>query len=422
MDDPSSYIVILVTLLFSAFFSGSEIAFVAANRLKIEVDNNAGKLSGKILSGFIKNSDRFIAAMLIGNNIALVVYGMYFADLINPFLETLLSNDALVMLFQTIIATIIILVTAEFLPKVFFQINPNSILNYVAIPLFLMNLILYIPTAFTLMLSRGILTLMGAKSGKTENVFTKTDLMHFVQDATERIKDNSDIDHEIKFLQNALDFTKIRVRDCMVPRTEIVALDIETDIETLRSKFVETGFSKIVIYRDDIDHIIGYVHSFDLFKKPHSIKQILLPISVIPEAMPSKQVMELFARQSGNVAIVVDEFGGTSGLITIEDLIEEIFGEIEDEHDKEDWVEQQIDENKYLFSARHEVDYLNEQYQLNLPEDEDYETLGGLILNYLERIPEKNDVLELAEINLQITIVEVTDRRIELVEVVRVDV
>ncbi len=416
MDDPSSYIVILAALLFSAFFSGSEIAFVAANRLKIEVDNNAGKLSGKILSKFLKQTDRFIATMLIGNNIALVVYGMYYADLINPFLETFLSNEALVMLFQTIFATILILVTAEFLPKVFFQINPNAILNYLAIPLFLINIILYLPTAFTLMLSRGILLIMGAKSGKTDNVFTKNDLMHFVQDANERIKENSEIDHEIKFLQNALDFTKIRVRDCMVPRTEIVALDIETDMETLRSKFVESGYSKIVIYRDDIDHIIGYVHSFDLFKKPSSIKQILLPISVIPEAMPSKQVMELFARQSGNVAIVVDEFGGTSGLITIEDLIEEIFGDIEDEHDKEDWVEQQIDESSYLFSARHEVDYLNERYGFKLPEDEDYETLGGLILNYLERIPEKGDELELSEIQMKLTVVGVTDRRIELVE------
>lgn len=421
MDDPSSYMIILTTLFFSAFFSGSEIAFVAANRLKIEVDNNAGKLSGKILSRFLKNPDRFIATMLMGNNIALVVYGIYFAALINPFLESVFYNDALIMVFQTILATLLILVTAEFLPKVFFQINPNSILNYLAIPLFIVKWILFIPTWLTLMMAQGILSLIGVKSGKTENVFTKTDLMHFVQDVNERIHENSDIDHEIKFLQNALDFSKIRVRDCMVPRTEIIAFDVETDMETLRAKFVESGFSKIVIYRDDIDHIIGYVHSFDLFKKPNSIKQILLPVSIIPEAMPSKQVMELFARQSGNIAIVVDEFGGTSGLITIEDLIEEIFGEIEDEHDKEDWVEQQIDANKFLFSARHEVDYLNDQYHLNLPEDEDYETLGGLILNYLERIPEKGDVLELKEINLSISVVQVTDRRIELVEVERVD-
>ena len=419
MDEPSSYLVILVSLLFSAFFSGSEMAFVAANRLKIELDNNAGKLPGKIISNFVKQSDRFIATMLIGNNIALVIYGMYFADLINPFLETFLTNNAVVMISQTILATVIILVTAEFLPKVFFQINPNSILTYVALPLFIINLILYVPTAFTLMLSQGILKIMGVKSGKTENVFTKTDLMYFVQDVNMRIKENSDIDHEIKFLQNALDFSKIRVRDCMVPRTEILALDVETDIEVLRAQFVKTGFSKIIVFRDDIDHIIGYVHSFDLFKKPTSIKQILLPIPVIPEAMPSKQVMELFARQSGNVALVVDEFGGTSGLITIEDLIEEIFGDIEDEHDKEDLIEEQIDEHRFLFSARHEVDYLNEQYRLNLPEDEDYDTLGGLILNYLERIPEKGDTLELSEIHMTITITEVSDRRIELVEITK---
>ncbi len=420
MDDPSSYIVIFVTLVFSAFFSGSEIAYVAANRLKIEVDNNAGKLSGKILSRFLKYPDRFISTMLIGNNIALVIYGMYFADLVNQPLFYVFGNEALVVLFQTLLATILILVTAEFLPKVFFQINPNSILNVVAIPLFVLYIILFIPTEFVLSLARLFLRLMGIKPEKTEQVFTKVDLLHFVQDANERIAHNSDIDHEIKFLQNALDFSKIRVRDCMVPRTEIEALDIETDIEVLRTKFIETGLSKILIYREDIDHVIGYVHSFDLFKKPSSVKQILLPISVIPEAMPSKQLMELFARQSGNIAIVVDEFGGTSGLITIEDLVEEIFGEIEDEHDKEDWVEEQISENHFLLSARHEVDYLNESYAFNLPESEEYDTLGGMILHYLERIPEKGDLLELDELGLQLEITQVTDRRIELVEVRRV--
>lgn len=420
MDDPSSYIVILISLLCSAFFSGSEIAYVAANRLKIEVDNNAGKLSGKILSRFVNYPDRFISAMLIGNNIALVVYGMYFANLVNEPLFNLMNNEALVVLFQTLFATILILVTAEFLPKVFFQINPNSILNVVAIPLFIIYVALFIPTLMVLALARLFLRLMGIKPEKTEKVFTKVDLLHFVQDANQRIAHDSELDHEIKFLQNALDFSKIRVRDCMVPRTDIEALDIESDIEVLRTKFIETGLSKIIIFREDIDHVIGYVHSFDLFKKPNSIKQILLPISVIPEAMPSKQLMELFARQSGNISIVVDEFGGTAGLITIEDLIEEIFGEIEDEHDKEDWIEQHLSENHFLFSARHEVDYLNETYSFNLPETEDYDTLGGLILHYMERIPEKGDLLELKELDLQIEITQVTDRRIELVEVRRV--
>jgi CBS domain containing-hemolysin-like protein len=409
----------LLTLVFSAFFSGSEIAYVAANRLKIEVDNKAGKLSGKILSRFLKYPDRFITTMLIGNNIALVIYGMEFATVIDPVLNTFFS-PGISMLIQTILATILILVTGEFLPKVFFQINPNSILNVVAVPLFVINVILFIPTEFVLSLARLFLRLMGIKPEKTEQVFTKVDLMHFMQDANDRIAHNSDIDHEIKFLQNALDFSKIRVRDCMVPRTEIEALDIETDIEVLRTKFIETGLSKILIYREDIDHVIGYVHSFDLFKKPSSVKQILLPISVIPEAMPSKQLMELFARQSGNIAIVVDEFGGTSGLITIEDLVEEIFGEIEDEHDKEDWVEEQIGENLFLLSARHEVDYLNETYGFNLHESEEYDTLGGMILHYLERIPEKGDALELEELGLHLEITQVSDRRIELVEVRRV--
>ena len=409
----------LLTLVFSAFFSGSEIAYVAANRLKIEVDNKAGKLSGKILSRFLKYPDRFISTMLIGNNIALVIYGMELATVIDPILNTFFS-PGISMLIQTILATILILVTGEFLPKVFFQINPNSILNVVAVPLFVINVILFIPTEFVLSLARLFLLILGIKPEKTEQVFTKVDLMYFVQDANDRIAQNSDIDHEIKFLQNALDFSKIRVRDCMVPRTEIEALDIETDIEVLRTKFIETGLSKILIYREDIDHVIGYVHSFDLFKKPSSVKQILLPISVIPEAMPSKQLMELFARQSGNIAIVVDEFGGTAGLITIEDLVEEIFGEIEDEHYKEDWVEEQIGENLFLLSARHEVDYLNETYGFNLHESEEYDTLGGMILHYLERIPEKGDALELEELGLHIEITQVSDRRIELVEVRRV--
>lgn len=419
MEEPSSYIILFATLVFSAFFSGCEIAFVAANRLKIELDNNAGKLSGKILSRFIKSPERFISTMLMGNNIALVIYGMYFAKIINAPLENWGLNEGSILLIQTLLATILILVTAEFLPKVFFQINPNSILSYVTLPLFLLYYLLYIPTQLVLSVAQLFLRLLKIPKEDTERTFTKIDLMHFVQDANARISQDSDMDHEIKFLQNALDFSGIKARDCMVPRTEVIAVELETDIETVRDKFVETGLSKIIVYRDDIDNIIGYIHSFDLFKKPNSIKQILLPVPIIPEAMPGKQVMTLFARQAGNVAIVVDEFGGTSGLLTIEDLVEEIFGEIEDEHDKEDWIEQEISENHYIFSARHEISYLNEKYHIKLPESEDYDTLGGLVLFYLERIPEKNDILNLEGFRLNLTMVEVTDRRIELVEVLR---
>jgi CBS domain containing-hemolysin-like protein len=415
--DPSNYIVLFATLVFSAFFSGCEIAFVAANRLKIELDNNAGKLSGKILSRFIKSPERFISTMLMGNNIALVIYGMYFAKIINDPLENWGLNEGSILLIQTLLATILILVTAEFLPKVFFQINPNSILSYVTLPLFLLYYLLYIPTQLVLSVAQLFLRLLKIPKEDTERTFTKIDLMHFVQDANARISQDSDMDHEIKFLQNALDFSGIKARDCMVPRTEVIAVELETDIETVRDKFVETGLSKIIVYRDYIDNIIGYIHSFDLFKKPKSIKQILLPIPIIPEAMPGKQVLTLFARQAGNVAIVVDEFGGTAGLLTIEDLVEEIFGEIEDEHDREDWMEQEIAENHFIFSARHEIDYLNETYNIKLPESEEYDTLGGLILYYLERIPEKNDELNLEEFGVNLTIVEVSDRRIDLVEV-----
>jgi CBS domain containing-hemolysin-like protein len=417
MDDPSSYIILFITLTFSAFFSGSEIAFVAANRLKIELDNNAGKISGRILSRFVKVPEQFISTMLMGNNIALVIYGIYFAKIINTPLASWGLNEGSMLLIQTLLATILILVTAEFLPKVFFQINPNSILGYIAVPLFLLFYILYLPTQLVLSVAQLFLKILRIPKEDTASTFTKVDLMHFVQDAQERISEDSDMDHEIKFLQNALDFSQIKARDCMVPRTEIIAVELETDIEIVKDKFIQTGLSKIVVYREDIDHIIGYVHSFDLFKKPSTVKQILLPISVIPEAMPGKQVLALFARQSGNIAIVIDEFGGTSGLLTIEDLIEEIFGEIEDEHDNEEWTEEKINDNQYLFSARHEIDYLNETYSIKLPESDEYDTLGGLILFYLERIPEKGDSLNLDDLNIKIEVTEVTDRRIDLVEI-----
>jgi len=407
-------IFILLSLVASAFFSGTEIAFVTANRLKIELDRSSGKFSGKILSRFVKRPESFISAMLLGNNAALVIYGLCMGLLIEPFLGTFIQSEAAVLILQTIFSTIIILVTAEFLPKAFFQINPNRILSYISVPLVVIYWLLYIPTSFTLMISNVFLRIFGMDTKQTERVFSKVDLDYFVRDMNERMKDESELTNEMQILQNALDFSKIKARDCMIPRTEIIAMDLDEDIETLRSKFVESGLSKILIYRDSIDNIIGYVHSFELFKKPSAIKQILLPIPVVPEAMPGKEMLELFARQSGNIAIVVDEFGGTSGLITIEDLIEEIFGEIEDEHDHEELIEEKIDDRTFLFSARQEIDYLNETYHLNLPEMEDFDTLGGMVLYYLESIPEKGAHFSLD--NCEIEVIEVSDRRVDLVQ------
>lgn len=419
MDDTELIITVFFTLLASAFFSGTEIAFVSANRLKIELDRSAGTVSGKILSRFVKKPESFISAMLLGNNAALVIYGLCMGMLLEPVIRMMIPNEAVVLIIQTILSTLLILVTAEFLPKAIFQINPNRILSFTAIPLFIIYFLLYIPTSITLMFSNIFLRLFRMDTRQTERVFSKVDLDYFVRDMNERLKEESELTNEMQILQNALDFSKVKARDCMIPRTEIIAMEIDEDIEDLRQKFVETGLSKIIIYRDNIDNIIGYVHSFELFKKPNAIKQILLPMPVVPESVPGKELLELFARQSGNIAVVVDEFGGTSGLITIEDLIEEIFGDIEDEHDHEELIEEQIDENTFIFSARQEIDYLNENYNLNLPEMEDFDTLGGMVLYYLESIPEKGDKFKLE--NTEIEVIEVSDRRVELIRLIHTD-
>ena len=412
--DPSSIIIILIALTASAFFSGMEIAFITANRLKIELDSQKGSLSGKVLSNFVKHDSRFIATMLLGNNIALVVYGIWMAKLMEPWIFPLVGgSEALTLLIQTVLSTLLILVTAEFLPKATFQINPNRVLQFLFFPLVVIYTILYPLTIFTMTISNGFLRLFGMDTKNGEVVFSKIDLDHYVRDLNERMEEQGDLDNEMQILQNAIGFSEIKARDCMIPRTDIVALDIETSIEDLKNRFIETGLSKILIYRDTIDNIIGYVHSFELFKKPNRIKEILIPIAFVPEAVLAKDLLELFAKQHGNIAIVVDEYGGTSGLITIEDVVEEIFGDIEDEHDVDELLEQQIDETTYLFSARQDIDHLNEVYNLNLDESTEYETLGGLVLHYLQSIPEEGTILELENYSMRIE--AVSDRRIEVI-------
>jgi len=414
--DPSSLIIILVALAGSAFFSGMEIAFVTANRLKIELDNQKGSIPGKILSNFVKNDSRFIATMLLGNNIALVVYGIWMANLMEPWVSNLVGgNEALVLTVQTILSTLLILVTAEFLPKATFQINPNRVLQFLSFPLVVIYVLLYPLTLFTMILSNAVLKLfkMDVETGKT--AFSKIDLDDYVRDLNERMEEEGELDNEMQILQNALGFSNIKARDCMIPRTDIVAYDIETTVEDIKTKFIETGLSKILIYRDTIDNIIGYVHSFELFKKPKRIKEVLIPIAFVPEAIPAKDLLELFAKQHGNIAIVVDEFGGTSGLVTIEDVVEEIFGEIEDEHDSDELLEQKLDLKTYLFSARQDIDYLNEEYELELEESTEYDTLGGLVLHHLESIPEEGTILELEDYTMRIE--QTSDRRIEIIRI-----
>lgn len=394
-----------------------EIAFLSSNRLKVELDRQKGTLNGKILGTFYTRESFFIALLLLGNNITLVLFGIYSALLLHPVIQNWgITEPTVVLLLQTLISTLLVLTLSEFLPKALVQLNPNGFLRFATTPMFVIYLVLYLPTLLVMGASSIFLRLLKTEHKNSAKVFSKVDLEHFVNDISARIKNDEEISNEVEILQNALDFSAIKARDCMVPRTEIEAIDIEESIEELKRLFLATGYSKIIVFRNSIDNIIGYVHSFELFKKPESIKQILLPLPFVPAAMPGKELMELFAKQSGNIAVVVDEYGGTAGLVTLEDVIEEIFGEIEDEHDVEDLLEEQLSEGEYRFSARHAIDHLNKTYRFEFPESEEYETLGGLVIHQLESIPEQGAQLEIDDKLLIIE--EVSDRRIEIVRIV----
>lgn len=416
MDPSISVVVILISLLFSAFFSGMEIAFLASNRLKVALERNKGTLFGKTIDIFYKRESTFIAFLLLGNNIAIVLFGMYSAALLEPVIHSWgIRREGVVLLLQTTLSTLLVLITAEFLPKAVVQLNPNRFLRLFTFPMFLIYVLLFIPTQVVMLLSSAVLALLRVDRSKNVKVFSKIDLENYVQELSERIDEEEDFGNEMQILQNALDFSNIKARDCMIPRTEIIALEVNDDVNNLRNLFIEKGLSKIIIYRDTIDNIIGYVHSFEMFKQPTLIRQILIPISFVPSALPGKELLEMFTKKSANISVVVDEYGGTAGIITIEDVIEEIFGEIEDEHDKEDWLEEKISAHEYRFSARADIDYLNEEYDLELPESESYETLGGLILNELESIPEAGETVVLEDHTFIIE--QVSDRRIEVVRI-----
>lgn len=410
-------IIIIITLLASAFFSGMEIAFIASNRLKVELDIAKGTFNGKLLGLFYNKESTFIAMLLLGNNIALVVFGISAAKLLDPMILSWgITGTGVTLLIQTVLSTMLVLITAEFLPKAVVQLNPNFFLSLAAFPMALIYIILYLPTLVIVAISNASLKLLKTDNSHSEKVFSRIDLEHYVNDLNERLNDEQDLGNEMQILQNALDFSSVRARDCMIPRTQIVALDLNSDIKELHAIFVETGISKVIIFRDNIDNIIGYVHSFEMFKKPETIKQMLMPIAFVPTSIPGKELLELFTKMSGNIAVVVDEYGGTAGLITIEDVIEEIFGDIEDEHDKEVWLEEKISKDEYLFSGRLDIEYINTEYNLKLPESDEFDTLGGLIINELESIPESKQELDLADYTLIIE--EVSDRRIEVVRVI----
>lgn len=406
-----------ITLLLSAFFSGMEIAFISANKLKIELENKQGNFSARLLSDFLKRPSRFIGTMLVGNNIVLVVYGIFTGLLLDGFLRDNFGlGDFGVLTWQTVISTLVILLFGEFIPKTLFRINSNFILSVFAVPLKLVYFLLWLPMFIMVGLSELILNvLFRVDTGNREVAFGRIDLDNYVREIAESAdKSEEEVDSEIRIMQNALDFAKVKARDCMVPRTEISAVEIEDDISKLKEMFVRTGYSKVPVYRDNIDNIIGYVSSVELFNNPDSVKRLVVPVIIIPETISAREVLQLFIQQNKSIAVVVDEFGGTSGMLTIEDIIEEIFGDIEDEHDRDDFIEEQIDANTFLFSARLEIDYLNTNYKIGIPETEDYETLAGYILHNHEDIPEVNTVIIVD--NFEITVTHVTNVRIETVK------
>lgn len=406
--------IIIVSLLFCAFAAGMEMAFVNANRLKVELDRTKDSITGRLLGLFYRGESHFIATLLLANNLGLALYGIYTAEQLEPVIRNWgIHNEATVLILQTLISTLIILCVAEFLPKAVIQLNPNGFLRLGLFPMFLLYLLLYIPTKVIVLLSQGLLRIFGVRTEESEKVFNKTDLQHFVADLNERMEEEAEMGNEMQILQNALDFSNIRARDCMIPRTEIVAIDLEMPIEEVLNTFVETHLSKLLVYRDSVDNIIGYIHSYEMFRKPSGIKQLLRPISFVPSAMAGKELLEMFTKQSTSIAVVVDEYGGTAGIVTIEDVIEEIFGEIEDEHDDEEWIEEKVSEGIFRFSGRAEIDHINRTFGLSLPESENYDTLGGLIIHQLETIPEAGAIVEIDSYTLHIE--QVTDRKIELV-------
>ena len=412
--------IMLIMLLLSAFFSGMEIAFITANKLKIEVDRNKGSLSASILSNFSKTPWKFISALLLGNNIALVIYGIVIVRILEPLIINILPanfhSESLILLIQTIVATLIILITAEFLPKILFRINANNTLRFFALPAIIFYYLLFPITFLFITFSEFLLKrFFKIKFSHQNQVFTPIDVDNFLNEFSSNNSDNSEIQQELQMFQNAIDFRDVKLRECMIPRTEIIATELNTSIEDLIKLFIETNLSKILIYKNTIDVIIGYVHSHDMLKKPKDINQVIKQVIIVPETMLANKLLSAFIEQRKNVAVVVDEFGGTSGMLTLEDVIEEIFGEINDEYDTEDHTEKQISENEYIFSGRLEIDYLNDRYQLSLPKTDDFETLAGLITHFHESIPNLSD--EIIIDNFIFTILEAGETRIEKVNV-----
>ncbi len=411
--------IIIIALLFSAFFSGCEMAFISSNKLLIELNKKKYPRLGRIIDTFINNGSLFISTLLIGNNIALVVYGLEMGRILTPFIENYVSSSSSILFIQTTLSTILILVTAEFLPKILFRINPILVLNITALPLLLFYTIFYPISKLTVFLSEFLMSKIlktPEKKNTKKIVLGRIDLDNLISLHHEKLEENDDNAKEVKLLKNALDFSKVKIRECIIPRTEISAIEVNENLEILTRRFIETGYSKILIYKKSIDNIIGYIHVSELFKKPKQLKNAINPLSIVPETMTANKLLEVFIKEHRSIALVVDEFGGTAGIVTMEDILEEIFGEIDDEHDVSDLIEKKLSDDEYIFSGRVEIDYINEKYNLSIKESENYETLAGFILQHNESIPKNDEELIIDNFKLKIKLA--SDNRIELVNLI----
>jgi len=418
------YLSILITLLFSGFFSGMEMAFISANRVRLELDKQNGGLTARAMNYFYGHTEKFISTMLVGNNIALIIYGIFMAQLLEaPIRQYIVQSDAIVVLLQTLASTLIILVTAEYLPKALFKLNPNGMMRAFAIPLYGIYWLLYPISTFATMLSHGILRLTGLPVHKQkQGALTKVDLDYFVQQGIEYNENdnenentNDNDNQELKLFQNALDFSNVQVRDCMIPRSELTTVSIDTNFNKLNKLFVETGYSKIPVFKEDIDNLVGYIHSSEMFRKPRQWQQKIIPIPFVPETMSAPKVLRMLMEQKKSIAAVVDEFGGTAGVITMEDLFEEIIGDIEDEHDHLHFIERKISDKEFELSGRLEISKINEDFDLDLPESDDYLTLAGLVLHELEALPHEGDIVRLEEKKIEMVITKASANKIETV-------
>jgi CBS domain containing-hemolysin-like protein len=410
--------IIILCLILCAFFSGMEIAFISSNKIYLELEKKQNNFLSRILVKLTEKPSKFIAAMLIGNNIALVIYGFFMGELLMNWLLAFNLNFSHFssLILQTTVSTIIVLITAEFLPKVFFQIYANNLIKVFAIPAYFFYRLFYFISTFLIWISDFVLKKFFKTEGdQVQLYFSKIELGNYITEQMSTVEDHEEVDSEIQIFRNALDFSGVKARDVMTPRTEIAAMDVLESLENLKNLFVETGYSKIIICHNSLDDIIGYVNSFDLFKKPNTIKEIVIPVEFIPEAIYIKDAMNLLTKKRKSLAVVLDEYGGTSGIVTIEDIVEELFGEIEDEHDSdEELIEKELEDNSFIFSARFDVEYLNQNYKLAIPESESYGTLGGFIVNYTKEIPQKGAIITIE--NYHFVIEEATNKKIELVK------